>query len=208
MKQFPQAIQSLLHMAGIANPQIAAEFIAAAKFLETEGRITFVRAFKFLQHAGTVVLGGGESFTTRDFFTKGEKNGVTNFWFSDEFKSKILAVASAIINPVAITLEKCKLSKDMYDSAIMIELGNPPAFSVDSCLAYLKELISKQPKGEIGELLTNGYSNIFYVKLEDRVVVVGARWGDGEWDLYCREFDGYGEWDADDQVFSPAIVEA
>ena len=159
-----------------------------------------------LQSTGTVLLSGGNAFTTREFFIEGGKNGVNNFRFLYGFKTKILNTVSDVINPITATLEKYNITKDMFNNDILLELGNPPLFSVDSCLGCIQELIRKR-----GDLSTNGYCNIFYVQLHDRVVVVNIFSQSGCWFLDCDEFEGNENvgWHGGQQIFSlPTTIQA
>jgi hypothetical protein len=129
-----------------------------------------------------------EAFTKESFFAM---NGPVGFWFSDHMKSWILRVIPDTIPAFEGTLRKTELTKRMDDSQILSELGSPNPFSPAEFAAIAKDLISKQPKGKSGTLLTNGCANIFYVKLgDDREVSVGMFWSDGEWFFYTNYLNG------------------
>jgi hypothetical protein len=179
----------------------------AIAFLKSNGKIMITRILKHLTLKESVVAIPATSFTTNSFFKEGH-NGTTKLLLSDDFKNKVLSLASTAINYVGGNVDTLSLTKDMYDSDILLELGNPKTYTVDACLGMLQALISKQPKAEDGTLLTNGYSNIFYVTTGERVLVVDARWhsDNSKWDLSAYELDGFGEWNAGSLVFAPAIV--
>lgn len=64
------------------------------------------------------------------------------------------------------------------------------AMSIDEVMGTIDDLISKQPNGEEGVLLTNGYANVFYTTCKDGVVrAVFCSWDAdrGKWHLGCRE---------------------
>ena len=101
-------------------------------------------------------------------------------------------------------LQKTQLTKNMNDTAIQAELGQPKPHTVVEFIAIIIHLLSKQAKGEEGMLLTNGYANIFYVQLADsRVVAVGVYW-DADGRGWCFNADGLGggTWGGGDVVFS------
>lgn len=63
-------------------------------------------------------------------------------------------------------------------------------------------LLTLQGEGQDGVLLTNGLTNIFYIKGSDgKLWAVGADWGDDVWCLFAYPVEGYG-WGAGDRVFS------
>src|SRR3990172_7753848 len=124
--------------------------------------------------------------------------------------------ASWIINPMKgekvslaapLKLEKFKLEKAMHDTEIQKELGNPGPIHITQFLPLLWTMLVKQANGEEGDLLVNGYANIFHVELENGpVVAVDAFWfaGDREWILDAYELDYVYGWDDGRCFFSPA----
>ncbi|MEI6022373.1 MAG: hypothetical protein WCQ32_00840 [bacterium] len=149
----------------------------------------------FLQDMGTVSLGACRTFITKDFFTECNEDYIERFIFCRAFKKKIIPVASTTIKAKAILLKRRKLIGPAYDSIILAKFSDPPVLSVDSFLAYLKKLISNQPKIKEGNLLTNGYPNIFFVQLDGRIVIVDAVWSTSLliWSLRCFEIDEFSE---------------
>lgn len=94
------------------------------------------------------------------------------------------------------------LVKDSLDEEILHDLGG--ANMAESTLAGIYEIMKLQPNGEVGELLTNGNTNIFYVK--DAVGVLRAVFvtlRDDGWIVYAaRVGDGEHRWFAGSRVFS------
>lgn len=123
-------------------------------------------------------------------------------WMSSNFKSSILSrvtdETSEACTGLFHTLKEYMYDKDVV-SKYEISAVSPQRFA-----ATILPMLEKQQKDEAGDLFTNGYANIFYVKLEDRVVSVRAWWCGG-WRLHCYEFDVGGAWTAGSHVFSPAI---
>lgn len=141
-----------------------------------------------------------DSFSKDSFF----KNGPVKLYFWDGFKNQILKAIPDSISAFEGVLRKTQLTKSMFDLEILAELNNPQPFTASEFAAVIRELLSKQPKGENGQLLNNSYANIFYVKLEDaRVVAVRVYWGSGVrgWILRVCGLDGDG-WDGGSCVFS------
>ncbi len=121
------------------------------------------------------------------------KNGPVKLYIWDSFRDRILKAIPNLVPAFQGNLQSTQLSKDMRDSEILEELGHPKPFSLLEFSSILSYLLMKQPEGEEGKLLVNGYATIFYVELEDgRVVAVDARWGDDDraWILDAYVLDG------------------
>jgi hypothetical protein len=143
----------------------------------------------------------GEVFKKSSFFTA---DGPVKLWFGDNFKKWVLSAIPDSIPAFQGKLLKTQLTEYMYDSAILKELGQPNPFTVGEFAAIIRDLLTKQPNGEDGTFLTNGYANIFYVKLDDgRVVAVDVRWRSDsrEWRLSAYDLAD-GGWHDGDCVFS------
>ncbi|MFH0806701.1 MAG: hypothetical protein V1885_03195 [Candidatus Brennerbacteria bacterium] len=139
----------------------------------------------------------------KDSFWK--QNGPVKLYFWDNFTSWILSAMPETIPAFHGTLAKFELTRSMYDSEILSELGQPIPFTIGEFAALIRDLLTKQPKGEDGLLLANGYVNIFYVKLDDkRVVAVDVCWGsdDRRWRCYARALGARGRWSDGYCVFS------
>lgn len=152
------------------------------------------------------------AFTKDSFF----KNGPAKLWLADNFRTWVLQTISGTIPSFTGNLAKFELTKSMCDSEIQKELGNPEPFTPSEFASIVKSLIEKQPQGESGTLLKNGYVNVFYVKLparnashseaggnDSRVVAVNVGWGSDsrEWNLDVYVLDD-GIWGVGDRVFS------
>ena len=127
----------------------------------------------------------------------------TKLRLSDNFKNWIKEPKKL---PKPPKYERHILLEPMYDAEIQKEWNIEP-YSVPELFALLKHLIGKQPKGRDGELLLNWLVNIFYVKLEDRVVAVGVGWRSGsrEWGLGASDLGG-GGWGDGNCVFSRSLT--
>jgi len=93
------------------------------------------------------------------------------------------------------------LNRRSVDGPIIKELGGED--KVKTTLFHIAALISKQPNGKQGALLTNGYANIFYVHDINGVLrAVRVCWGGYGWSVVAYSVEYPDEWSADDRVFS------
>ena len=204
---FQNTIAYLQAQLGFVSEALKIEFQQTISFLESKGTIIVNRALKKLKYATQVITPTFE--TQKNTFFVAGKNGITKMWMSDEFKAKILKFLPATIVATEKRLDSFDLTEDMYDSVIMPELGNPPVRKMNDVVAGVAGMVAKQPNGEAGDLLSNGYSNIFYGQSEEdgRVLVLSVR-GDSadlEWDWVCYELGEAGKWLAGSRVFSPVM---
>lgn len=119
------------------------------------------------------------------------------YYIWGNFQKGILNKASDVIPAFKGTLKILKLTKNMNDSAILAEIGAQNVFSISEALAILKSLTERQPNGELGDLLNNGYANFIYVRFSDNSIVpMLADWYSDfrEWDLDACLFDGGLAW--------------
>ncbi len=115
------------------------------------------------------------------------------------FKERTLAKAKKVKEGAKFAVSSFKLLKYATDETIENALPKKHLFSESDVCAIIAELIAKQPKGEEGILIANGYANLFYTS----AFVVCVGWGGGEWDVYAWGRDD-GEWRGGRRVFSPA----
>lgn len=128
-------------------------------------------------------------------------NTRTGLFVWNDFKEKIVSKAEKVPMPFSATLNLFKLTENATDKAIENSLPEKHLFTESEVCAIITDLISKQPKGERGALLSDGNWNLFYTS--SCVVGVGwgrfhGRWGVGAWER------GDGRWGAGRRVFSPA----
>lgn len=97
------------------------------------------------------------------------------------------------------------LARNMTDQQIIDELlgGMEETCSHASTLDQIAAKIDLQPNGEDGELLNNGYANIFYVLVNGVLFAVDVVWFSDhrEWHVNDWHLDEYGSWDAGGRVF-------
>lgn len=119
-------------------------------------------------------------------------------WISDSFRDNVLVKAAIVKTLPTATLKSMSLIKDAYDREITPCLPPDYEWDVTEALARIAQMIEKQWGGKEGELLNNGYANLFYVP--GFVVLVFWYAGDGRWDVGAWELDD-NLWDAGLQVF-------
>lgn len=156
-----------------------------------------VKAAELLRNvAGAIPVSAILKFVVADKFTKNNK--IVRFaYFGDNFKRVMLGKVEENVSCAMLNVHT--LVKASLDAPILTELGN----RAETTLAYLHELLSKQPNGEDGVLLTNGYANIFYIRgTDDNFWAASAYWcGDG-WGVYAYSVGYPRGWDAGSAVFS------
>jgi hypothetical protein len=131
-----------------------------------------------------------DSFSKNSFF---DKSGSVKLYFGSNFSNWILEDIPDVIPAFEGNLLKTQLTKYMYDSEILDELGQPRLFTISEFSAIIRDLLLKQPDGEDGILLNNGYANIFFIQLKNgRVVAVHVHWFSDcrEWGLNARGLGG------------------
>ncbi|MFH0846418.1 MAG: hypothetical protein V1851_03415 [Patescibacteria group bacterium] len=142
----------------------------------------------------------GDVFDPHEFFKT--RPGL---WVSSDFCDRILSVAKKTMKSPLIKEGHFDLQEPMTDSEIRKELGDGHVFEDASEFSlFLAGLIDQQPKGEeVGDLITNGYGNIFYVRGADKVFAVLVYWSaDGRrWVVGAARLGG-NQWDARGRAFS------
>lgn len=94
-------------------------------------------------------------------------------------------------------MEECvirvhELLKSSRDLGIRSEIGEERE---ETKLAHLWHLLTLQPNGEKGTLLTNGYANIFYIRGTENILwAVVAYWYGDEWNLCAVSVGSLDEW--------------
>lgn len=120
-------------------------------------------------------------------------------WVSDYFMANVLSKAKAVENLGPLSLKSRELTKNAHDREITPELGEDYIFDESEICARIEQMIAKQPNGEKGDLLNNGYANIFYVA----GYVVSVLWSAvvREWYVSAWKLD-VGYWRAGRRAFS------
>lgn len=142
-----------------------------------------------------------EKFVAKDKFKvdTGKKAGVRTSFLGDNFKEWFL---NKIEGPFpGSTVNGRKLEKNSVDGPILAELGGSEV--AETTLTELYAAMEAQPNGESGDLLNNGWANIFYIRdINGTLRAVDVYWlGDG-WFVFAHSVEDPSEWNADRQVFS------
>jgi len=141
-----------------------------------------------------------EKFVAKEKFVKDSKE-VKFYGIYSNFTKWFLADDGKIENPIKEQeLRYGNLTKGSVDGPIIEELGGEA--KVETTLTELWDMLKKQPKGEDGDLLINGYANIFYIKDTEGVLrAVLVYWRVAGWVVYACSVGYSHEWLAVDRVF-------
>jgi hypothetical protein len=156
-----------------------------------------------LELIGTLTIPAtAEKFIAKKkFVVNTDDNAEVKIWdLGSNFKSWLLP---KIEEPIAeATMRYHRLRKSSRDLPIITELGGEQ--KVVTTLSGMYSLLKKQGQGQFGELLTNGYANIFYIYDKDDVPrTVNANWNQGNgWNVNANPIDDPNDWNDDNQVFS------
>jgi len=142
-----------------------------------------------------------EKFVAKDKFRLKKDGGICSY-IGDNFNSWFLAGDSKIEEPLGEQeLRFGILIKNSLDGSIIEEQGGET--KVETTLTEMFDQMSKQSKREKGNLLTNGWWNIFYIRDINGVLrAVGVYWSGGGWSVNAYSVGSPNEWGADYQVFS------
>lgn len=119
-------------------------------------------------------------------------------WVGDFFRDNVLSKAGAVTKLPAALLKSFELTKNAYDREITSCLPQNYEFDISETLARIAQMIERQPGGKEGDLLNNGYVNLFYVPgyvVNVNWTAVSRRWRVNAWKLDVND------WFAGDRVF-------
>lgn len=154
---------------------------------------------KLLKFITSFKVAGAEKFVAEQHFKKDTSDTaiVKISWFGDDFKTNFLGLTGENVPEVELKVQK--LLRGSRDPGIIVELGENYTVS----LAHVWNAMALQAKGEEGNLLTNGYANIFYVTDVNGVVWAVCVFWDGDgWYVVAYSVEDRREWLAGDQVLS------
>lgn len=139
-------------------------------------------------------------FIVRDRFKK-NSSAVRFYGFGDNFEKWFLGKVEELTK-VELPKRHHDLEHDSLDAEILTDLGGKEAAEVT--LAGVFALLELQPKGESGELLTNGCANIFYIKdvVGGVLRAVHVLWDGVGWHVYAGSVTASRRWLAGLRVFS------
>jgi hypothetical protein len=175
------------------------------RFLRKEEIVWEIVKDKLLKLVTTTII----AVTTKKFVAKehyvldtSDDASVKFGWFNDNFKSWFLTGEGKIEDPIdKLTIGGYKLLKKSLGDPIIAELGGEA--KVETTLTEMFSLLKKQGKGQEGDLLTNGYSNIFYIKDYSGVLrAVYVYWFGGCWYVGACSASNTRGWGGGRRVFS------
>lgn len=139
-----------------------------------------------------------EPFDPREFFRTRE-----GLLVSDSFWDLILLVAKLTSSIPETILTLFDLVRVASDAEICAELPERHIFEASTFCSYLAGIIFPQLNGKPGNLLTNGYTNIFYVRgANGEVFVVYVRWYSDYREWRVRACRLVNRWNDGNRVFS------
>ncbi|MBM3257670.1 MAG: hypothetical protein FJZ05_00415 [Candidatus Nealsonbacteria bacterium] len=155
------------------------------------------KSSRILELIGVVTISAISRFVASKKFVIARKP-INIAWLGDNFKSWFL---KKIEEPVGkADLRYMKLTSPSVDGPILAELGEDRA---ETTLAQIFSLMERQPNGEKGILLTNGYANIFYVRDVSGILrAVHVRWCSDGWSVRASSVENPIWWLVGDRVFS------
>ena len=156
-------------------------------------------AKSLLELLTTIILPATTRFIARDHFKVdiSPEAPVQIAYLGDNFKNHFLGKVEENVPEARVRIHR--LIRPSLDAPIVAALGEKH----EAFLAHLHQLLLRQPKGEQGDLLTDGYANIFYVRDAGNTLwAVGARWCGGGWRVDANSVGSPREWRDDDQVIA------
>lgn len=117
------------------------------------------------------------------------------------FSGRIVEKAETVKEGAEYKVSSLDLVEDAPDEKMEADLGEGHLFEINDVCALIAEMISKQPNGEEGALLTDGNWNLFYTA----ACVVRVYWRGDEWFVLGWDRVGY-DWLAGYRVFSPQLT--
>jgi hypothetical protein len=189
----PTLLQEAIENGGILQDRILPVIINAGSI----GRLVVSALLEPVTTISTLAV---KSFGDKAEFSRENTDGVQIYAVGPNFKTNFGGKKESSVP--AATLRAHKLRKGSVDGPIIEELGGQQL--VETPLATMWEAMKRQGQGQVGDLLVNGYANIFYVRADDDVLwAVYCRWSsDYGWDVYVYSVSRPGEWSAGCQVVS------
>jgi len=147
---------------------------ALKKFLRKENPWPQVQkaAPDLLQLITTVTIPAIKTFSPEGRFQVGERDGVKIGWVGDNAKRLMRGMVEEAVEQTTLRIHTLK--EPSSDGPIIAELGGEEV--ITTTWGQMYEMMRRQGHGQEGNLLTNGYANIFYIKCSDGIWAVCCRW--------------------------------
>lgn len=184
------------------NGSLFAE-LAIPALIEASRRVAMVGKMidsELLEPMTMVSVPAVPRFKAKDKFREGKTvDGVKVYGTGSNFDAHFMGKVEKDV--ATMQLRAHKLRKGSKDPAIIEALGGTGL--VETSLAQMWEMMKKQGEGQEGDLLTNGYANIFYVPDTEGVIwAVGCSWRGSSWGVGAGPLSFPFDWYAGHQVFS------
>jgi len=152
-----------------------------------------------LKPIGTTSLPALLAFNAEEKFQLGTTDGVKIWGVGPNFKTHFLDKKEK--DAPAVELRIHQLRRSSKDPSIIKALGGIKI--VETTLGQMWEMVKKQGTGQTGDLLVNGWANIFYIKDDDGILwAVRCRWRGSGWGVEARSVSDPDDWTAGSRVFS------
>jgi hypothetical protein len=141
--------------------------------------------------ATTSALPGAGRFVAQDHFreTVSSRGSVQISWIGAIFRQRFLSKSEE--RDSGAFLRRFEVRKSARDTEIIAALS----IHHETKLADLWCLLSAQPNGELGVLLTNGTPNVFYIRdSTSNLLAVDAVWGGSGWEIGASAIDSPSRW--------------
>lgn len=191
------ALKTVIGGSSISASQLKEMFDQVAN-----GTLNGVHMQAFIEHRNPFAGGGAENLFNPHLYFKTRQG----LWVSDSFINRILSGQKESMPYRGLEgVTSYMLERNMHDKNIIDELlggmeeVRKHAFTLDQVAA----IIDLQPNGKDGKLLNNGYTNIFYVLVNEVLFAVRVHWDSDyrEWGVCGWRLGVGGRWYAGNQVF-------
>jgi len=160
---------------------------------------------KFLEFLGTKTIRATTSrfVASQHFVVNTTKNAKPKISFIGEYFTKWFLGKDGITEEPKGQSKLCyhRLTKKSFNPSFITELGGEEKSNV--ALSKVDDLMSSQPNGEAGTLLTDSHTNFFYIYDKHGVLrVVDVSWKVDGWRVLAFRTSNSYLWFAGDRVFS------
>jgi len=142
----------------------------------------------------SVFIPACKSLDVKKCFSVSKEEGIANFYLGSNYNDWLYNHAGNLENLPGFMLYIYQTTQSTTDREILAQTAGVLLSEAELAQAW-GYLISKQPNAEPGKLLTNSYSNVSHVRLDNGgAVAVHAWWSSafGEWRLHAYAFDLWG----------------
>ena len=188
-------------MVALSGADGAVWFEALKKFMRKENPWLEVTkaTVVLLKKVTTVVVPTVAEFSTVVFLDDDSPVG----WIGDNFKRMFGNHTESETSQSALQVHQ--LTESARDPAIIAELGGEQI--AETTLGQMWQMLLVQGQGQDGNLLINGFANIFYIRsqVDNQLWAVYCRWDSGnrDWLVNAYPVSDPDDWYAGSQVFSP-----